>query len=136
LSELVVDASAFVKVLVPEAGTEQAFKLLERGDPLCAPAHMLVETANALWKKVRWQGLPHADASDALDVAMRYQIDLVPTEGLLPEAFALACELPHPVYDCLYLLLALRGGRTLVTADARMREAAGALGVRVEWVGA
>ena len=134
MSELVVDASGFVKLLVREVGSERMLEL--SSESMLSPDHVLTEAANVLWKKTRWQGLPVQDALDALDVAERLDIQLVPTADLLDEALAIACQLPHPLYDTLYLLLAMHGGRALATADGRMRAAAEGLGVRVEWVGA
>lgn len=136
MTDLVIDSSAFVKLFVPEDGSARTLELATKAEQLLAPDYIMTETANTLWKYVRWQGLPADRALDRLDVARRYDIELVPTDELLPEALAIACELPHPLYDCLYLLLALRGGRTLATADKRMRATAEGLGVRVEWVGA
>jgi predicted nucleic acid-binding protein len=133
--ELVVDASVFVKLLIEEPGSDRAEELVAQADRLFAPDLLIIETANTLWKKVRRQGLPQDGALDSLEEAQRFDVELVSSADLLVEALAIACELPHPLYDCLYLLLALRGGRALATADARMREAAEGLGVRVEWVG-
>ncbi len=135
MREVVVDASAFVKLLVAEAGSERMLEL-ESGARLTAPDYVLIEAANVLWKKVRWRGLSTQHAVNRLDVMERFDLALAPTQDLLTQALALACELPCPLYDTLYLLLALHGGRALATADGRMREAAEALGVRVEWVGA
>ncbi len=135
MTDLVVDASVFVKLLLAETGSDRAFELASSADRLLAPDYLPTETASALWKMVRWRGLPTEAALESLEEAQRFPLELVPTEELLAEALAIACEIPHPLYDCLYLLLALRGGRTLATADKEMRKAAEALGVRVEWVG-
>jgi len=43
---------------------------------------------------------------------------------LAPEAFRLARLLDHPVYDCLYLALAMESGAPVVTADRRFAAAA------------
>ncbi len=41
-------------------------------------------------------------------------------------ALEIAIEIAHPIYDCVYLALAQRLGRTLVTADRRfLRSLAG-----------
>lgn len=133
--DLVFDASVFVKLLRDEPGTERAIEL-EASSQLVAPDWLLAETGMVLWKKVRRGVLTPAEALESLAVAERYDAEFVPAQQLLPEALALACEIPHPLYDTLYLTLALHGGRTLATADARMREAAEALGIKVEWVGA
>lgn len=136
MTGVVVDASAFVQLLVDEEGSARMLDLLQSDVPLAAPDYVLVETANVLWKKVRWRGLPADMAADRLAQVESFDLQLAPTADLLAPALALACELPHPLYDVLYLLLALHGGRSLATADAKMREAAEALGIKVEWVGA
>ncbi|HEY3317616.1 MAG TPA: type II toxin-antitoxin system VapC family toxin [Coriobacteriia bacterium] len=133
--KLVVDASAFVKLLVPEDGSARMLELAQAEAEFLAPDWLLAETAMALWKYVRRGELATEDALDALTEGERYDVELTPAQELLPEALALACALPHPLYDTLYILLALRGGRALATGDTRMREAAEALGIRVEWVG-
>ena len=55
-------------------------------------------------------------------------VDLVdhiePDRTLLPEALALATHLDHPVYDCLYLVLARREVALLLSADRRLLELA------------
>ncbi len=43
----------------------------------------------------------------------------MPDELRLDAAISLACELKHPVYDCLYLALADSLGIALVTADQK-----------------
>ncbi len=47
-----------------------------------------------------------------------------PTEQLAAEALALALDLDHPVYDCVYLALAIARDLPLVTADRRLIAAA------------
>ncbi len=133
--KLVVDASAFMKLLVEEDGLDRMLELARTGVLFLAPDWLHAETAMALWKYVRRGDLDIEQALDRLEVAERYDVELTPARELLPEALALACELPHPLYDTLYLLLALRGGRALATADTRMREEAERLGIKVEWVG-
>ena len=44
---------------------------------------------------------------------------VVPVERLLPDAFRLACEVGHAVYDTVFLALAERRQIHLVTADAK-----------------
>lgn len=135
MNEIVIDTSAFMKLLLDESGSNRAADVASHAN-LLAPDYLLTESANVLWKKVRWQGMPAAEALGILDSIERYPLGLAPTNDLLAEALAIACELPHPLYDTLYLLLALKGGRTLMTADSQMREAAEGLGIRVGWVGA
>ena len=43
----------------------------------------------------------------------------MPIEPLLDSALDLAIQLNHPIYDCLYLALALRHDTDVITADRR-----------------
>jgi predicted nucleic acid-binding protein len=43
-------------------------------------------------------------------------------EGLARQAVRIACDLDHPVYDCVYLALADRENASMVTADRRLSE--------------
>lgn len=56
------------------------------------------------------------DATRGLQSAMLTPAD---DEGLLAAAIALACDLGHPVYDCLYLALADSLDTAVVTADQK-----------------
>ena len=47
-----------------------------------------------------------------------------PAEPHLPAALRLAIELRHPIYDCLYLAVALHDDINVVTADRRFAAAA------------
>lgn len=134
MREAVFDASAVVKLLLDETGSEGATAAFA-SHTVHAPDQLDEECASAVWKRFMRGELTVDEAKARLEEFSRFPITRHPYERLLPLAFSLALELRHPVYDCLYLLLALEGGRTLVTADARMREAAEAMGVRVEWVG-
>ena len=41
------------------------------------------------------------------------------SEPLIPSAFRLALELEHPLYDCIYLALAVETKAKLITADGK-----------------
>jgi predicted nucleic acid-binding protein len=57
---------------------------------------------------------------------------LTPSAMLLPSAARLAVELGHPVYDWLYLALAVSHAAPLATANERLQQAAGRIGIRVK----
>lgn len=116
----VVDASIAVKWVVPEALSTKADELLAREGELLAPDLLLVEVANVLWKKTVRTELSARDADRAFTLLMQFGIDLRPSAPLLGRAMQLARLLGHPVYDCVYLVLAEREDATLVTADARL----------------
>jgi predicted nucleic acid-binding protein len=134
----VIDASVAAKWIAPEAGSDRADALLD--DDLLVPDLLFAEVANVLWKKVSRGEM----TSQAADLAARWlvQVPLVAADGasLTRDALALAVRLGHPAYDCFYLALALRTGRTLVTADRRLAQRCGQpdvpdLAGRVRWLG-
>jgi predicted nucleic acid-binding protein len=118
----VVDASVAVKWVVQETGSDLARSLSNAS--LEAPDLLLVECANILWKKVRIGDLTRRDAKRCLDILLRAPVNVITGSELLPQAMDLSCELEHPVYDCLYLAVALRREIPLITADERLARTA------------
>jgi predicted nucleic acid-binding protein len=117
----VVDASVAVKWLIDEEHTALAGALSNR--QMSAPSLLLIECANALLRRARAGDIP-APAVPAKVRALRLvPVRLVPSERYLEGAIALATELRHSIYDCLYLALALDKRAPLVTADGRFVEA-------------
>jgi predicted nucleic acid-binding protein len=121
---LVVDASVALKFVTAEPGIEAAAELLKAPDPLIAPDWLLVECANGLAKKVLNNRLPQTEASASLVALPEFFARLHPTIALLDSSFALSLRIGHPLYDCLYLALALREGATVITADLKFETAA------------
>ncbi len=135
----VIDASIAVALIVDEPDSAQVRRLAIRASGLIAPDFLLVEMANALWKFARRpdpvkeaaraeRKLPSHDdrvqaAKDALAALVdSHKIDFVDCEKLAVGALELAIDLGHPVYDCVYLSLALAEGVPMVTADRRFLE--------------
>jgi predicted nucleic acid-binding protein len=118
VSEYVVDASVAAKWVIDEPGTVQALKL--RRHVLYAPDLLIAECANIVWKKVRLGELSEPEASLAIGLLVRADIELVPTRRLARLAIDLAILLDHSTYDCMYLALAEAAKRPFVTADARL----------------
>jgi predicted nucleic acid-binding protein len=54
---------------------------------------------------------------------------IYPDADLMDEAVALALDNRHPVYDCLYLALAIERREPLLTADRKLAELARGSGV-------
>jgi predicted nucleic acid-binding protein len=116
---LVIDASVVIKWVVEEAGSEAAVRLID-GPTLSAPDLLMPECANILWKKTRRGELSRDEASLAIELLVRADIELVPTRALTLAAMTLSLDLDHPSYDCMYLALALERDDTFVTADRRL----------------
>ncbi len=121
----VVDASVAVKWVLPEPGADRARSLLEeyaRGAAeLLAPDIYVAEVSNVLWKRTHLTGdLIEDDAREALDSLSAALPALVPSAALASQALELALTFGQSLYGCLYVALALRAGRPLVTADQRL----------------
>jgi predicted nucleic acid-binding protein len=120
MTGFVVDASVAIKWLVDEPLSERAAKLLKDDLPLAAPELIYAEAANALWAIARRGQISAADVREALDLLADVPLT-VPSSmrQLMAAAARLANDLDHPVYDCLYLALALQEQRPVITADRR-----------------
>jgi predicted nucleic acid-binding protein len=119
---LVVDASVALKWLVDEPGTDAAFALREW--ELYAPPLLRIEAANVLRTLAARGGATPEQAAGLFGLLQTAPVAIVDQDDVLEaEALALALDLRHPVYDCIYLALAERLDLTLVTADARFLRA-------------
>ncbi|MCP5433230.1 MAG: type II toxin-antitoxin system VapC family toxin [Alphaproteobacteria bacterium] len=121
MSGYVVDASVAVKWLVDEPFSDEAARLLDDGIALVAPELVYVESANALWAMHRRGDIGLSDFTEALSVLKAAPV-AVPASmrQLAAPAGRLAVDLGHPVYDCVYLALALQEQCPVVTADPRL----------------
>ena len=123
-SKLVLDASAVVRII---EGSPEALVMHEAvlaADLVLAPELMLTEVANALWRLQRAGQLKASGLQQRLSRAADLVDHIAPDRTLLAEALALATHLDHPVYDCLYLVLARREVASLLSADRRLLELA------------
>jgi len=120
MSGLVVDASVAVKWLVTETYSEQAVQLLASRRTLIAPELLFPEVSNALWALHRRGDIAASDYSEALDVLKAAPVAIPASmRQLAGAAGRLAIDLDHPVYDCVYLALAMQEDYRVVTADRR-----------------
>lgn len=119
MTKYVVDASVAIKWVVEEAGSTQAIIILKRGG-LAAPDLIVSECANILWKKWRRDELTKDEALMAARLLEQAEMELTASRTLLAASTALAIEIDHPAYDCLYLALALERGAKFITADDRL----------------
>jgi predicted nucleic acid-binding protein len=119
---LVVDASVAIKWLVEEDGSEAALAL--QGRDLAAPALLRIEAANVLRTLAARKATTPDEAVALFTLLQAAPVTLVDHDDALEaRALHLALALGHPVYDCVYLALAERMGRILVTADSRFLKA-------------
>jgi predicted nucleic acid-binding protein len=118
----VVDASVVLKWFLPEPDSVAADILLEKflNDEveLIAPDLILLETANALWKRVVIR-----KELDANEATLTYRdlltlpISLIASETMASAALQIALNQSHSVYDAIYCALAIERRCDFVTAD-------------------
>jgi predicted nucleic acid-binding protein len=121
---IVVDASVALKLVSSEPGTKEAQALLDREEERIAPDWMLTEVASGLANKMRYQGISPASALNSLAAVPAFIDRFVEAKPLLGRAMHLAAQLDHPLYDCLYLLIAIEEEGVLITADDGLLKAA------------
>lgn len=116
---MLVDASVGLKWFLNESDSGLAERLsVER--ELVAPSLFAVEMANGLWKAVGKRAMTAAAAVAAIET-IEVRIEQFLPDGLVARrALEIACELSHPVYDCVYLAHCERDRLPLVTADRRL----------------
>ncbi len=119
----VVDASVAVKWFVEERGSSAARTILARGETILAPELVLVEASNTAWKKTKRKEITPEQGEAMVGALPLYFDRLVEAGILITRAYALACRLNHPVYDCLYLALAEMESIKMITDDTRLIKA-------------
>lgn len=114
----VVDTSVAIKWIVDEEGSDKA-ELLQGAD-MVAPALLRIEAGNVLRTIAAKQALTQERAIDLFLFMQTAPVTIIEAdEPLERRALELALALGHPVYDCVYLALAERMERRLITADRR-----------------
>lgn len=125
-TEVCVDASVAIKIVVPEAGSNKAYALFDHWASeeiqLIAPAFFEVETDSILRQKALLRReLTVAQAQDAFDSLRALPIRTRHSAEQRERAWELACEFRFPtVYDATYLALAELRQCEFWTADDRL----------------
>ena len=125
-----VDASVVAKWVLPgEPNQENALKL--KNDhvlgivELHAPAFIVEEVANALWRATKLKRLSQEDAQEALNALNDMKIILYELDwAQAAQSLAIACKHNIALYDASYLFLTNKIKAQLVTADNKLYETA------------
>jgi predicted nucleic acid-binding protein len=141
VASVVIDTSVMVALYINEPLSVPARAALlhsrEAGDELHAPDLLLVECANALWKRVRRGELDRDSAMAAINALSTLEdLDRHPLdEQLVPPALSLAIAHSLTAYDAAYAALAVQLGGTVISGDNRFVERASQAGLPVAAVG-
>jgi len=116
---LVVDANVAVKWFIQQQGTDDARRVQAYRGPLLAPAMLISETTNGLWRHVARGDISAANAQTAITGLAWWFHELVEDQSLAAPALTLAIEFNYAPYDCFYLALSLARSAPLVAADRK-----------------
>lgn len=116
-----MDASVVLRWFLNEPGAATAAAALST--PNLAPDLIAAEIGNGLWAAVQRQRVDELTARTLLASVPQLFQELRPATALANQAFAIACALKHPIYDCFYLALAETEGASLLTYDTRLQAA-------------
>lgn len=121
---VVVDASVAAKWLFLERDSDRAAVLLheivEGRLRSLAPEILPAEIGNVLALRVLRGLLREQQALAEYERFQRSCPALISNKTLAAPALNLAVRQRHPIYDCLYLALALEAGCDLITADEKL----------------
>ena len=131
---LVIDSSFMVALVVREEHSAFAHARLKdlASEPRVAPALIVWESANVLWRKMRRAEISGVQRREMLEALQDFRTELeVPTPATVLALSAFA-DLHHlTAYDAAYLEMALRLGAPLATLDKPLTQAAKAEGLVV-----
>jgi predicted nucleic acid-binding protein len=89
-----------------------------------APDLLVPELGNVLWKKVRGGELTAREAEEIAEAfTSACPVTFRPSHVFLRAALHIATRFQRPVYDALYLALAVAENCPVITADDRLRHA-------------
>jgi predicted nucleic acid-binding protein len=123
----ILDASTALKAVLPEAGADQALRLLDEYrngvHQFISPDVFLAEIGHALTRAERKKVIPIGDAAIHFDFLMTPPPELRSIAPLMSRAIELSSETRTAIYDCLYFVLALDEDCEIITADLKFLKA-------------
>jgi predicted nucleic acid-binding protein len=117
MRRLVIDANIAAKWYLPESDSEAAEALFEEGSDFHAPIFLATEFSNIFWK----HSVAGRTSMEIWRIASRQLKKAIPfwhgDEQLHEQALDIAIAHKHPIFDCIYLALAIHIDGIVVTAD-------------------
>ena len=141
MNKWVLDASVAAKWFLPpedETLVEEALGILSSFGlgqcRLIVPDLFWCEVTNILWKASRQGRITRKIAEEATGTLVGLNLETKPSREIATDAIRISPGCERPVYDSMYVALAVMSGCPLLTADERL---VNALGQRfpVRWLG-
>lgn len=123
MSDLVVDSSAVVALLLANGRDVKRLRSLLSDRPIYVPELLDIEVMSVVRRLNRSGELTDQQAEAVLTALAEFPAIRVTHRALLPHAWSLRTNVS--AYDASYVALAMRLSATLVTADARLARAVG-----------
>lgn len=121
MKRCVVDTSVALKWYFPEPGDDKALALWDDTErELIAPDFILLEFANAVWKRTRRGDLHKEEAIEVFSEFRMAGLLLFPLTEVAASALEVAASLGCSVYDATYIATAAILECPLITADLKL----------------
>ncbi len=121
MKNIVLDVSVLAGYLLGASGRGENLSVLMRnGVEFIAPDIWRPELANTLWKYVQQKAITLDQGVELLQQSNALVSDTVSSASLWQGALQIAVQSNHPVYDCLYVALAMIRSTIIVTYDKRL----------------
>lgn len=121
MSDLVLDSSVVVKLVLPEPDSSDADRLVaaatSAGERLIVLDLALAEATNAIWARHHRGLVGVPDTERTLEELLKLLLHVEPAIRLLREALQIAMQFDCAIYDALFVALAVDLKLTGVTAD-------------------
>ncbi len=129
ISRVVVDASFFLKIFLPEDKSDEAEERwrnwIEESIEVVAPALIVFEVSSVLRNKVYRGILEKDDAKEIIDQIRHLNLTLIYNEELLDIAWEIGSTLKtSALYDCFYIALSKFLSIPLWTTDKKLYNSA------------
>jgi predicted nucleic acid-binding protein len=136
----VLDASAAVKIFVPETLSAQAQAVFarfasENGAELFVPDFFFVECANVFWKWVQRSAYPEKDVQAHLRDLTGLGLTVIPAQAIAEEALEIALRHRITAYDACYVAASKQTRFPLITADEKLVMKLAKGSYDVQWLG-
>ncbi len=116
----VLDASAAIEVVLQKKLSDKLIDVIVKADWVISPSLYIAEVNNVFWKYQKFSNLEFEICDRHIEQTIRLVDDFIHDKELYREAFALACQENHSVYDMLYLTLARRNNAVLLSLDKKL----------------